>query len=231
MCSTELRLEILRQVPFFNGLGEAEVAKINPLFKEQGFSTGETVYFAGDSAGRMYIVADGKVKLMHHTSAGKDVMLDILKQGDFFGSLAIEGGERYAETAIAQTDCCVLGIDSESFRRVVQAYPPVSLKVIDIMAERLQSAQEMIRLLSAYSVEQRLAHILLILGDKLGEEHEKGVLIQMPLSRNDLGEMVGTTTETASRVMSDFQEHGLIQSGRRWVAIVDRDRLLAKTEN
>jgi CRP-like cAMP-binding protein len=230
MCSIELRMEILQQVPFFSGIGEAGVAKINTLFKEQGFSAGETLYFVAGPAGRLYVVADGKVKLMHHTTAGKDVMLDILNKGDFFGSLAMEGDERYAETAVAQTDCCVLGIDTVSFRRVMQDYPSVSLKVVDIMAERLRSAQEMIRQLSVYSVEQRLAHILLKLGDKLGEEQENGLLIQMPLSRGDLAEMVGTSTETASRVMSGFQEQGLIQSGRRWVAIADRDRLAARTE-
>jgi CRP-like cAMP-binding protein len=231
LCSTELRLDILQQVPFFTGLSETEVGKINLLFKEQGFSAGETVYFIGQPAGRLYVVADGSIKLMHHTTAGKDVMLDILKKGDFFGSLAMAGDERYSETAVAQTECCVLGIDSESFRRIMQDYPPVSLSVIDIMAERLHAAREMIRQLSAYSVEQRLAHILLKLGDKLGEKQETGLLIQLPVSRADLAEMVGTTTETASRVLSNFQENGLIQSGRRWVSIVDYAGLTARKQD
>jgi CRP-like cAMP-binding protein len=83
----------------------------------------------------------------------------------------------------------------------------------------------MVRLLSVSSVEGRLAHVLLSLGDKLGEQDKVGLLIQLPLGRADLAELIGTTTETVSRMMSQFQKDGLIQTGRRWVAIVDKTSL------
>jgi CRP-like cAMP-binding protein len=187
------------------------------------------IYLAGDPAGKMFVVADGKVKLMQHTLSGKDVMFDVLIQGDFFGSFSLLGDDEYPETAIAQTQCCVLSIGSEEFRVLLGEFPAVSINVIDIMSERLRSAQEMIRQLSAFSVEQRIAHVLLKLAEKLGEQGEPGLLIQLPLSRSDLAEMVGTTTETASRVMSRFQNDGLIQSGRRWVSITDVAGLTART--
>jgi CRP-like cAMP-binding protein len=76
-------------------------------------------------------------------------------------------------------------------------------------------------------VERRLAYTLLKLAEKFGQPKELGLLIQVPLSRDDLAEMAGTTTETASRVMSQFQKDGLIDSGRGWVAVTNRDGLEA----
>ena len=80
-------------------------------------------------------------------------------------------------------------------------------------------------------VEQRLAHVLLKLVEKIGEQDDVGLLIQMPLGRSDLAELTGTTTETASRVMSQFQKEGLIQTGRRWVAITNINELTSIPEN
>lgn len=225
MCSVDVRHNILRHVPFFAMLSEEDIGRINQRFREQGFEAGEPIYYAGDPAARLYVVATGKVKQMRHSLTGQDVLLDILSEGDFFGSLSILGDETYPDTVLAQTGICVLSIDSEGFREILQAYPPVALEVLNITGQRLRGAQEAVHQLSAYSVEQRLAYTLLKLMDKLGEAQEVGVLIQMPLSRDDLAAMTGATTETISRIMSQFQKAGWIKSGRQWVAIRDSEAL------
>jgi CRP-like cAMP-binding protein len=83
----------------------------------------------------------------------------------------------------------------------------------------------MVRQLSAHSVEHRIAFTLLKLADKFGERQDDGLLIQTPLSRDDLAEMTGTTTESASRAVSQFQKAGWIDTGRQWVKITDRQGL------
>jgi CRP-like cAMP-binding protein len=230
MCSVDLRMAILSKVPFFRNLEKGAIGEINKKFIEKGYSIGETIFFAGDTAERLYVVADGNVTLKQHTLMGQDVLLDVLKPGEFFGSLAILGDDEYSETAVAQTQCCVISIGADEFRGILQDYPRVAIKVIDIMAERLKAAHEMIRQLSKHSVEQRLAHVLLKLADKLGQEKDVGLLIQLPLSRADLAEMIGTTTESASRVMSQFQKEGLVRTGRLWIAITNQEGLLAYKE-
>jgi CRP-like cAMP-binding protein len=122
---------------------------------------------------------------------------------------------------------CVLGIGAEAFRSILDAYPAVALRMLDVMSARLKEAHERIRQLSAHSVERRIAYTLLKLAEKFGEMQEVGLLIQVPLSRDDLAEMTGATTETASRVMSQFQKGGLIHSGRGWVAVTDQEGLEA----
>jgi len=215
----------LKQLPFFAELTQSDIQAINQQFREYGYQPGETIYHSGDRAVNLYVVAAGKVKLLRHTLSGQDVLLDILVPGDFFGSLTTTSNEVLPDTAQAQTAACVLAITSEKFRDLLRQYAGVAVAVLDITATRLQEAQESVRQLSAYPVEQRLAVTLLKLVDKLGEPNELGLLIQMPLSREDLAQITGSTTETVSRIMSQFQKEGLIQSGRQWVAVSDRSRL------
>ncbi len=136
----------------------------------------------------------------------------------------------YTNTAQAQTGVCALSINAGDFRALLDAYPSIALRVLDIMTGRLHSAQDMIRQLSAYPVEQRVAFTLLKLAEKLGEAHDEGLLIRMPLSREDLAAMTGTTTETVSRTLRQFQQSGIVNTGRQWVAIADRERLQALAE-
>lgn len=231
MCSPDVRLRALQGVPFFKTLQPAELAETNRRFKEQGFEPDQPIYFEGDPAGYLYVVAAGKVKLMRHTRSGKDVLLDLLEPGEFFGGLSPLANETYAETAQAHTSVCTLRIDKATFRSILTANPSVALGVLEITAGRLQAAHERVRQLSAYSVEHRIAFTLLKLAEKFGEQQPGRVLIQTPLSRDDLAEMTGTTTESASRAISQFQKAGWIDAGRQWVAITNRKELAAVLEN
>jgi CRP/FNR family transcriptional regulator, nitrogen oxide reductase regulator len=221
-CSMDLRLQILGQVPFFAGLTQAELEKINRLFREAGYGPSETICFAGDPAERLFVVADGRIKLMRHSLTGKNVLLDLLAPGEFFGSLSMLDDAVYPDTAEAHTQTCVLSISADEFRRILEQQLPVALKVLDITAARLRAAQERVQQLSALPVEGRIANLLLVLGKKFGKLQAEGLLIQVPLAREDIAAMTGTTPETASRVMSQFQKDGLIRTGRQWVAISDQ---------
>lgn len=227
MCTIHTRLDILSRVPFFAGLSNEAVAEVNQLFHEHGYELGQPIYYAGDPATRLYVVAVGKVKLLQHTLSGQDVLLDILTPGEFFGSLSVLGDETYPDTALAQTMACILAIAAADFQAVLKRYPSVTVTALETVARRLKAAHEMIRQLSAHSVEHRIAAALLKLAEKLGEPQPEGLLIQMPLSRQELAELTGTTVETASRVMSQFQKDSLIRTGRQWVAIADKLRLAA----
>jgi CRP-like cAMP-binding protein len=220
-------LEILGSQPFFEHLPEEKLQDINLVFVERGYDTGAILYLSGSRGERFYVVADGYVKLLRHTMGGKEVMLELLRQGEFFGSLSAAESATYTETAQAQTPTCTLSITTSELRKILEVNPTVTLKLMDAMAFRLQEAHERVRQLSAYTVEQRIAYTLLMLADKAGEQREMGTLIQLPLSRADLASLSGTTPETASRLMSSFQDMGVIQSGRQWVAVTDADHLVS----
>jgi CRP/FNR family transcriptional regulator, nitrogen oxide reductase regulator len=221
ICSIDLRQSILQQVPFFASLDSGEIRAINQHFREYSFQPGESIYFSGEPAANLYVVASGRVKLLRHSASGQDVLLDILKPGDYFGNLTMMVDAEYASTAQAQTAVCILSIRTETFRTILLQYPQVTLALLDSTTKRMQEAQETVQWLSIHPVEQRIAAALLKLAYKMGEITAEGILIQMPLSRDDLAQMTGTTPETASRIISQFQKAGLVRSGRQWIAIND----------
>jgi CRP-like cAMP-binding protein len=230
LCTLHVRLQLLGHCPLFTGLTAPDVAAVSELFREHGFNEGEAVYTAGYPAQRLYVVATGKVKLERTTESGRNILFDILTPGEFFGSLALLGDATYHESATAQTACCVLHITADAFQTILRRYPPVALAALELVAARLRSAHEDKAHRSIRSAESRIASLLLKLGEKLGEPQQGMLLIQMPLSRQDMADMAGTSLETASRVTSRFRKDGIVQSGRRWVAIVDPARL-AKVAN
>lgn len=224
-CTINLRLEKLEMVPFFRGLSEEQLREVNKKFTANHYSKGDTIYWQDDEATMLRVVVLGNIKLVSQTMVGNEVLLEMLQPGDYFGNPSVSGHDRYHETAQAQTDACILSIRLTEFRKIMDSYPSVALSVLDIMSNRLNEARQRIRHLTTLPVEKRIAHILVTLADKLGEKHSLGLLIQLPLSGKDLADMAGTSTATVSRIMSRFQDEGLITSGRQWVAIKNKSEL------
>jgi CRP-like cAMP-binding protein len=224
-CTIEHRLAVLHDVPFFSHLPSDRLSQINQRFHAYGYEPGETIYFSGDPAERLYVVTDGEVKLLRHSANGQDVLLDILGSGEMFGSFAALGDRTYPDTAEAQTACCVLSISASDFQTVLERFPEIAVTVLSIVARRLQEAQDTVSQISATQVDARVAAVLLKLAEKLGVEEDGGIVIQTRISRQDIAAMTGTTTETVSRVMSQFRRDGLIGGGRQWIVITAPDRL------
>jgi CRP-like cAMP-binding protein len=221
VCSLDYRLKIIGRLPFFRHLSPEVIIEINRLFEDRDVAAEQAIYFEGDPADHLYLVAMGKVKLMRHATSGREVLLDILRGGEYFGNLSLLSGQGYSETAIAQTDCCILQISAPNFEKILNRHPDVTMKVLKAVGQRLEESREIVKQLSLYTVEQRIASALVRLAEKLGEQKQQGVLIQLPFSRQDLAAMTGTTVETVSRVMSRFSGEGLISTGRKWVSIDD----------
>ena len=164
---------------------------------------------------------------MRHSPDGDDVVLDLLPQGALFGGLAPLGTQHYPETAVAQTDCCVLAISGADFQQLLEAHPAVTLAVLRSVARSLDDARETIRQITTSDVRTRVAVALAKLDERQGDAASQGVLIRSPLSRQDLAAMIGATPETVSRVMADLKREGLIDTGRQWVRILQPEQLRA----
>lgn len=226
-CSIDLRHRLLRNMPFFQGLPDPAINWINPLFTEKDYKSGEVICLYGDPAEHLFIIADGVVRLLKQSLSGKEILLNLLRQGEFFGGLSGLGNDVYPETAQAHTSCCILVIDRTAFHTVIERYPSIALNVIDIMAKRLKEANDYVHRLSVMSVDVQIASLMVMLTGKFGKKRQHDVLLQVPLTRDDLAAMTGATTESVSRVMSRMKHEGLIDSGRGWVAIVDQAGLIA----
>lgn len=226
-CTPEEQRRLLGQTPFFRALPEDEIGAVARSFQQREFAAGEAIHRAGDPAARLSLVAAGMVKVARPTIDGQDVVIDILHPGDYFGSLGQLGDAAYADDATAQTHCCILSTTASDFQALLTRYPAVALATLDLVAERLRAAHESIEQLSAYPVQRRLAATLLHLLDRAESDRAVDGAVELPFSRQDLADMTGATVETVSRVLSALRRQRIIDGGRGWIAVRDRDRLAA----
>ncbi|MCU0510896.1 MAG: Crp/Fnr family transcriptional regulator [Anaerolineae bacterium] len=217
------RREILAALPVFAGLSDRDWEKVGDFFSE--YQRDDYIFLEGEAPEALYVVKTGKVKVLRHSTDGKDVVLRMTGPGQLLGSVAVFDGGGYPGTAQAIEDCTLLVIGRNDCLTLVSRYPVFALTVINDMGLRLRSSAEQIRSLAVERVEQRIARTLLKLGQTAGADSPEGRVIELPLTRQDVADMTGTTVETAIRVMSKFRREELIFTRRGKVVLVDLDAL------
>ncbi len=219
------RREILAALPVFAGLSDRDWEKVGDLFTERQYQKDDYIFLEGEAPEALYVVKSGKVKVLRHSPDGKDVVLRMAGPGQLLGSVAVFDGGGYPGTAQAIEDCTLLVIGRNDCLTLVTRFPIFGLTVINDMGIRLRSSAEQIRSLAVERVEQRIARTLLKLGQTAGADTSEGRVIELPLTRQDVADMTGTTVETAIRVMSKFRREDLIFTRRGKVVLVDLEAL------
>lgn len=216
------KAQILRDSSIFSSLNDDELGELADLSIERSFVPNEFIFWDGDAPDWFYIVAEGKVKVLKHSSLGKEFIIAFFGPGEMFGEVAVFENKPYPASAQAVTETKVVGVKTEDFLSFLANRPQVALRIINVMGGRLRDAQGRLRDLAGERVEQRLASVLLMLSAKLGPT--------LPFTRQDIADMVGTTTETAIRVMSHLKDRGIINSVRGKVIILNEEKLRLLSE-
>lgn len=216
------KVQILRNSSIFSGLNDNEINQLADLSIEYSFMPNEFVFWDGDTPEWFYMVAEGKVKAIKHSSLGKEFIIAFFGPGEIFGEVAVFEGEPYPASAQAVAETKVLGIRRKGFLSFLANRPEVVLKIVSILGGRLRDAQDRLRDLAGERVEQRLARILLMLSAKIGPT--------LPFTRQEIADMAGTTIETAIRVMSQLRDRGIISSARGQTIILDKTKLRLLSE-
>ncbi len=205
--------EFLRSTPYFSSLSQGDLARIGSLLAERRYGKGEYLFLENDRAGWCGFISEGQVKLVKHSDVGKDLMLDLLGPGSLIGIECLFGEQECIASAQAMEPTAVLVLAAEDMRTVLQTYPVAFFAVVRDLSRRLEDAYRMMRSLALERVERRIALNLVKLAGKVGVMRQDGsILIDLPLSRQDIADMAGTTIETAIRTMSKFQKEGLVDS-------------------
>jgi CRP-like cAMP-binding protein len=216
------KINVIRQSFIFSRLNHEEVVGLAALASERSLSPGEFVFWEGDAPDWFYIVAEGQVKALKHSSSGREFIIAFFGPGEMFGEVAVFENKPYPASAQAAAETRVLGIRREDFLSFLKNQPQVALRIISVLGGRLRDAQARLRDLAAERVEQRIARTLLMLSSKLGST--------LPFTRQEIADMSGTTTETAIRVMSRLKEGGIIRSVRGKTVILDELKLRLLSE-
>ena len=222
-------VDVLRRVPLFASLTIDQITAMADSFRVETFDQDAMIFLEGDPADRLWVVSSGQVKIVKHTSDGQETLLEVITPGEMFGGAGLLLAAHPA-TAVAMTRTTTLSIEREPYLQLIRQYPDIALRIIDLLGERLQAAMKM-RALAVERVDVRLANILLKLCDKAGEPIGEGTRINLPLARQDLADMAGTTIETAIRVMSRLRKEGLVHTEPGgYVVVLERERLQRLSE-
>jgi CRP/FNR family cyclic AMP-dependent transcriptional regulator len=204
----------------FSGLQRDELLKFAELTRERTYPKGSVILFQGDPGDSLYVLRQGRAKVVLIGEDGREVILAVLEPGAHFGELALIDDQPRSAHVIAMEDSQLLILRREDFRRRVEANPPVAWALLTELSRRLRRADQKIGGLVLLDVPGRISRLLL----DLSAESDSAT-IEKPLTHQTIAQMIGASRETVSRAMKEFQEEGLIRVERRRIAVANRDAL------
>ncbi len=188
------------------------------------FHKGETIFEDGDTPKGVYFIQKGTAKLSKHGVSGKEQILRFIKDGDLIGYRSLLCGENLQAKAEAMVDLEAIFLPAETFLHLLEVDPKLSFVMLQKIAFELGESSNTVTFLAQKTVRERLAEILLLLEQKLGTDPEG--FIKISLTREEIANLIGTATESAIRLISEFKQDGLIEVEGRNIKILSRDKLI-----
>lgn len=201
-------------------LEEIEAAKVCALYKK-----GQTIFHEGAYPFGIYCINSGKIKLSHSGDDGREQIIRLVKTGDIVGYKALLSGERYTATAIALEDASVCFIPKDLFMSILQKDASLSFEMMRILSSELRKAELRITHLAQKPVRERLAETLLFIKETYGLEEDEQTL-NVRLSREEIANLVGTATESAIRLLSEFKKDGIIDLQGKKIRLLNYEELI-----
>lgn len=202
---------------------------------ENGHSTrkqaGEYFLHQGEPSETIFILMSGRVKLTQLTESGQEVIVDYLGPGAGMGIIVALSNTPYPLSAEAVEECEALAWSREELHHLMLSYPQLALNGLEMVAHRFGVLQIRFQEVATQRVEQRVARSLMRLIKQFGQKTDKGILINMPLSRQDLAQMTGTNVFQVSRIVSKWEQDGLIRTGRKRFTLLDAHGMVAIAED
>jgi CRP-like cAMP-binding protein len=222
------RLGDITKIPLFSSLSNEEIDEIRRCMEVRSFKKRETIFSEGEPSARFFVLVSGKVKITKMSQEGKEMIIELISGGEFFGGFAVLRGFPYPANAVAMEDSKVLLIRRTDLLRIIDRFPNIMYQVTAHLSERVREFPDTLKNIALERVESRISSLLLKLAEKAGRINaDGGIEIDMKLTKQDIAEMVGTTVETSIRVMSRFTKAGLIKNSGGRIVIRNKKELLA----
>lgn len=211
---------VIKHVPFFACLSGDEIQDLRHVLVEKHFRKNQIILSEEDTQNYMYIILAGKVKAVHFNSDGKEHILAVRKTGDFFGEMALLDGKTAPATVIAMEDTTLVIISKKDFE-VLLKKEKVLRELISVLCERLRESWMMNKVLSLHDAEDRIRTLLRLMGIHFGIKDQRGILITLKLTHQDIADYSSLSRETVTRLLNK-----LIKTGE--IEVLDDKNLLLK---
>ena len=220
--------EFLSYVPIFSDLPSETLTMIEKIGTKKMYKKNEVVLMEEEAGTALFVIVKGKVKVARSSSDGREVILTILSDSDFFGEMAILDGLTRSATVTAIEDSELFLIQRNDFLNLIREFPEISISLLQELTKRLRAADAKIKALSLKDAEGKVATVILQLADDIGKiKHGKVEIEKLPLQQ-DLANMAGTSRETISRTLHSFAKKGLIELDGSKLSILDYEKFKEK---
>ncbi len=207
------------------GFGIEDFEKAGIRVVERRFRAKDTIFTPGDPDDQLYFVTEGTIRLYKMYGDYKEATTALLKDGGVFGKLSLVEGRWQDVFAEAVSDVRVAAVQKSTITQVIKRRPEFAVKLFSSFSERLRQSDEVIESLLHREVSTRLTTLLLNLGERFGEQNGVGTVLGMRLTHQDLANMIASTREAVSKVMSELQRGGSIKVENRKIILVDKEAL------
>lgn len=214
--------ELLENVSLFQNVEREELDRLSSMLQPREVKRDTQIVAQDEPGDALFVIAKGRVKVAIYGDNGREVILTLLKAGEFFGEMSLVDDLPRSANVIAQEDSLVLILRREQFREHIRNSPSTALNVMAALSRRLRRADEIIGNLATLDVYGRVAHIMIDLAKKDGEATEEGILIKERPTQQEIASMIGTSRETVSRVLSEFQRRGFLETRGRAILLSQR---------
>lgn len=209
-------------LPLFRRVGPDDRAHVAAASRIQTFDRGDDVFQEGEDPDFFVTIVEGRVKIYKRLPNGKDIILQIFGVGDPLGAVAVYEGRPYPASAQALEPTTCLLVPRQAFFALLEQSPKLVRGVLSGLTLRLIELTERLTEFTGSQVESRLARLFLKLGDQFGQPRPGGVFVPLPLSRQELADLTGTTIETSIRVMSRWNRDRLLITEHDGFLLVNR---------
>jgi len=210
------KLSLLQSVPIFSDLSPSDLNKIAERMVLRVFTKGQMILLEDDLGQTFFVIAGGSVKITRLSDDGREVILAMLGESDFFGEMSLLDGAGRSANVVALGASEVLTLARNDFLEILQDYPKISISLLEELTQRIRKSDQQIESLSLSDVEQRIGITLIRLAEELGTIKRGSVKIKNLPYQQDIANMAGTSRETVSRTFKLLEEKGLVtREGRK----------------
>ena len=202
---------LLNNIPLFEDISEETLNKIVSYGNKIMFKKDSTILVESEEGTALFFIIKGKVKVTLQSKEGKEVILSLLKENDFFGEMALIDGTNRAATIVACEPTELFIIKRDDFLNLLKTYPEISISLLQEISKRLRFADLMIKSLSLNDAEGKVAVVLNQYAFDYGKIKNGVVEIDKAPTQQDIAKMAGTSRETVNRVLGTFSKKGMIE--------------------
>jgi len=189
------------------------------------------IFSQGESAQSFFLLLSGHVRVVRTSPEGDQMVVRYINEGGLLGIAIAMGAPTYPATAVAAVDCIVLTWPNTAWPQMQERLPSFCTSTFQTIGTRLQETHDRFLEISNEQVEQRIARTLLRLVRQAGRKSEEGIAVDFPITRQDIAEMTGTTLHSVSRLLSGWENEGIVRNGRQKVVVTDPQQLTLIAEN